>query len=183
MRCSSSGVQIFVRLLRMSVARLRVNVVKSTLPGVPELISFAASQRALCIATTVLPVPAPPSTRTGPFQSLSTKRRWLGCRNTRHCSMGAESMASSTSSSVMTMNSAWLSGVSSADATSVVSTLAGRLRSSSSMTSSIDRPSASRIRPSTQLCGRCSIKRLRASSLLQARTAGSKASGTPSSIS
>ena len=96
MRSSSSGVQIALRLALMSAARLRLKVVKRM--DSPSA-NCCASQRARCMATTVLPVPAPPSTRTGPFQWRSTSRRWDECRNTRQRSKGAFSIASSSMSS------------------------------------------------------------------------------------
>ena len=76
----------------MSSASVRVKVVNNTgLPGTSD--SFRASQTARCMDPTVLPVPAPPRTRTGPFQSRSTSLRWEGCRKTRQRARGSARMA------------------------------------------------------------------------------------------
>ena len=58
------------RFSSMSNARLRVNVVNKTF--LPSGVRLSASHFARCIARTVLPVPAPPSTRTGPLRSASS---------------------------------------------------------------------------------------------------------------
>ena len=62
-----AGGQKEFRFSSMSNARLRVNVVNRTF--LPSGVRFSASHFARCIASTVLPVPAPPSTRTGPLRS------------------------------------------------------------------------------------------------------------------
>ena len=85
------------RFRRKSAAKLAVKVRNRTLPSV-DCARCLASHLARCMATTVLPVPAPPRTRTGPFQSRSTSRLCDGCRNTRHFSCGASSIRFSSSS-------------------------------------------------------------------------------------
>ena len=87
----------------MSAARFLVNVVNRmrARPG-----RCRASHRARCMATTVLPVPAAPRTRAGPFHCRSTRRRCEGWRNTRQRSSGALSIASSSSSSSTTHEAA-----------------------------------------------------------------------------
>ena len=84
--------------------------------------SVRARWRARCIATTVLPVPAPPVTRAGPLKDLATSRSWLGCRKTRHFSSGASRIAVSSSSDWIVTNRRRESGCWRAAARSEVST-------------------------------------------------------------
>ena len=66
------------RLRRRSAAKLAVKVRNRTLPSATRA-RCRASHLARSMVTTVLPVPAPPRTRTGPFQSRSTSRFCDGC--------------------------------------------------------------------------------------------------------
>ena len=80
----------------MSSAKFTVKVVKSTRP--PSVSILLAKYLARCMATTVLPVPAPPSTRAGPLKVLRVSHLWVGCKNTRHFSSGSAMIRRNSSS-------------------------------------------------------------------------------------
>ena len=116
------------------------------------------------MATTVLPVPAPPSTLAGPLNFLATSFSWLGCRKTRHFSSGASRMAVKSLSDWIVTNRRRESGCSRAVAKSVgvhlVFLLAWRpppalLRAAI--------PSASQISASAHSAGRCLFRASRSS--------------------
>ena len=73
-RCIS---QIFLRFSLISLAKFAVKVVNRILSLSPSLL---ARYFALCMATTVFPVPAPPRTLAGPEKFFWTTFRWDGCK-------------------------------------------------------------------------------------------------------
>ena len=161
MRCSSSGLQILVRLaadVGGQVAGEGGEQHPARGPGFDELVGPASGRGAW----------PPPSCRCrrrrapapAPLQSRSTSRRWLGWRNTRqllqrrrehrlqHVVVGDDEELGLALGRVQGRGHIGRDHMA-----------AGRWRSSSSITASIGLPSASRIRPSTQSCGTHSISR------------------------
>ena len=111
MRRISSTEQIFLRFSLISLAKFAVKVVNRILSLSPSLL---ARYFALCMATTVFPVPAPPRTLAGPEKFFWTTFRWEGCKNTRHFSSGSAIILRSSSSPSTITKLFWLSGVSKA---------------------------------------------------------------------
>ena len=111
---------------------------------------------ARCMATTVLPVPAPPVTLAGPLKFLATSFSWLGWRKTRHFSSGASRMAVKSLSDWMVTNRRRVSGCSRAAARSPVSTFSFLgWATTAARISSGGMPSASHVRASAHSAGKC----------------------------